>query len=44
MLGLFFKFSKVLKSVILGTQQRQLLSRLQIDPVMAETLQISQGW
>ncbi|XP_016065590.1 PREDICTED: zinc finger CCCH domain-containing protein 14 isoform X1 [Miniopterus natalensis] len=24
-----------------GTQQRQLLSRLQIDPVMAETLQIS---
>ncbi|XP_004837146.1 zinc finger CCCH domain-containing protein 14 isoform X6 [Heterocephalus glaber] len=25
-----------------GTQQRQLLSRLQIDPVMAETLQISQ--
>ncbi|XP_069453348.1 zinc finger CCCH domain-containing protein 14 isoform X8 [Ovis canadensis] len=26
-----------------GTQQRQLLSRLQIDPVMAETLQISQA-
>uniref|UniRef100_A0A2K5V2F3 Zinc finger CCCH domain-containing protein 14 n=1 Tax=Macaca fascicularis TaxID=9541 RepID=A0A2K5V2F3_MACFA len=26
-----------------GTQQRQLLSRLQIDPVMAETLQMSQG-
>ncbi|CAK7315749.1 zinc finger CCCH domain-containing protein 14 isoform X2 [Vulpes vulpes] len=27
-----------------GTQQRQLLSRLQIDPVMAETLQISQDY
>ncbi|XP_051682138.2 zinc finger CCCH domain-containing protein 14 isoform X6 [Oryctolagus cuniculus] len=26
-----------------GTQQRQLLSRLQIDPAMAETLQISQA-
>ncbi|KAM5242801.1 zinc finger CCCH domain-containing protein 14 isoform 4-T4 [Hipposideros larvatus] len=26
-----------------GTQQRQLLSRLQIDPVMAETLQLSQA-
>ncbi|XP_011804838.1 PREDICTED: zinc finger CCCH domain-containing protein 14 isoform X5 [Colobus angolensis palliatus] len=26
-----------------GTQQRQLLSRLQIDPVMAETLQMSQA-
>ncbi|XP_014639963.1 PREDICTED: zinc finger CCCH domain-containing protein 14 isoform X5 [Ceratotherium simum simum] len=26
-----------------GTQQRQLLSRLQIDPVVAETLQISQA-
>nr|XP_006208242.1 zinc finger CCCH domain-containing protein 14 isoform X3 [Vicugna pacos] len=26
-----------------GTQQKQLLSRLQIDPVMAETLQISQA-
>ncbi|XP_017909363.1 PREDICTED: zinc finger CCCH domain-containing protein 14 isoform X4 [Capra hircus] len=26
-----------------GTQQRQLLSRLQIDPIMAETLQISQA-
>ncbi|XP_058915512.1 zinc finger CCCH domain-containing protein 14 isoform X6 [Kogia breviceps] len=26
-----------------GTQQRHLLSRLQIDPVMAETLQISQA-
>ena len=26
-----------------GTQQRQLSSRLQIDPVMAETLQISQA-
>ena len=25
-----------------GTQQRQLLSQLQIDPIMAETLQISQ--
>nr|XP_012601371.1 zinc finger CCCH domain-containing protein 14-like [Microcebus murinus] len=29
---------------ITGTQQRQLLSRLQIDPVMAETLQISQDY
>ncbi|XP_015979284.1 zinc finger CCCH domain-containing protein 14 isoform X4 [Rousettus aegyptiacus] len=28
---------------IQGTQQRQLLSRLQIDPVMAETLQMSQA-
>ncbi|XP_039088466.1 zinc finger CCCH domain-containing protein 14 isoform X2 [Hyaena hyaena] len=27
-----------------GTPQRQLLSRLQIDPVMAETLQISQDY
>ncbi|XP_033047551.1 zinc finger CCCH domain-containing protein 14 isoform X2 [Trachypithecus francoisi] len=27
-----------------GTQQRQLLSRLQIDPVMAETLQMSQDY
>ncbi|XP_032261639.1 zinc finger CCCH domain-containing protein 14 isoform X5 [Halichoerus grypus] len=27
-----------------GTQQRQLLSRLQIDPVMAETLQIGQDY
>ncbi|XP_046503052.1 zinc finger CCCH domain-containing protein 14 isoform X2 [Equus quagga] len=27
-----------------GTQQRQLLSRLQIDPVVAETLQISQDY
>ncbi|KAM5242798.1 zinc finger CCCH domain-containing protein 14 isoform 1-T1 [Hipposideros larvatus] len=27
-----------------GTQQRQLLSRLQIDPVMAETLQLSQDY
>uniref|UniRef100_A0A452FR22 Zinc finger CCCH domain-containing protein 14 n=1 Tax=Capra hircus TaxID=9925 RepID=A0A452FR22_CAPHI len=27
-----------------GTQQRQLLSRLQIDPIMAETLQISQDY
>nr|XP_006208240.1 zinc finger CCCH domain-containing protein 14 isoform X2 [Vicugna pacos] len=27
-----------------GTQQKQLLSRLQIDPVMAETLQISQDY
>ncbi|XP_054944646.1 zinc finger CCCH domain-containing protein 14 isoform X2 [Physeter macrocephalus] len=27
-----------------GTQQRHLLSRLQIDPVMAETLQISQDY
>nr|XP_051682134.1 zinc finger CCCH domain-containing protein 14 isoform X2 [Oryctolagus cuniculus] len=27
-----------------GTQQRQLLSRLQIDPAMAETLQISQDY
>ncbi|KAM5273712.1 zinc finger CCCH domain-containing protein 14 [Ctenodactylus gundi] len=27
-----------------GPQQRQLLSRLQIDPVMAETLQISQDY
>ncbi|XP_049625757.1 zinc finger CCCH domain-containing protein 14 isoform X2 [Suncus etruscus] len=26
-----------------GTQQRQLLSRLQLDPVMAETLQLSQA-
>ncbi|XP_011355427.1 zinc finger CCCH domain-containing protein 14 isoform X2 [Pteropus medius] len=29
---------------IQGTQQRQLLSRLQIDPVMAETLQMSQDY
>ncbi|KAF6352814.1 zinc finger CCCH-type containing 14 [Rhinolophus ferrumequinum] len=29
---------------IQGTQQRQLLSRLQIDPVMAETLQLSQDY
>ncbi|XP_049625756.1 zinc finger CCCH domain-containing protein 14 isoform X1 [Suncus etruscus] len=27
-----------------GTQQRQLLSRLQLDPVMAETLQLSQDY
>uniref|UniRef100_A0A2K6SA79 Zinc finger CCCH domain-containing protein 14 n=1 Tax=Saimiri boliviensis boliviensis TaxID=39432 RepID=A0A2K6SA79_SAIBB len=33
-----------LRNVEKGTQQRQLLSRLQIDPVMAETLQISQDY
>uniref|UniRef100_A0A2K6GJK2 Zinc finger CCCH domain-containing protein 14 n=2 Tax=Propithecus coquereli TaxID=379532 RepID=A0A2K6GJK2_PROCO len=32
-----------LRNIEKGTQQRQLLSRLQIDPVMAETLQISQA-
>ncbi|XP_018865420.1 zinc finger CCCH domain-containing protein 14 isoform X13 [Gorilla gorilla gorilla] len=32
-----------LRNVEKGTQQRQLLSRLQIDPVMAETLQMSQA-
>ncbi|OWK09873.1 ZC3H14, partial [Cervus elaphus hippelaphus] len=33
-----------LRNIEKGTQQRQLLSRLQIDPVMAETLQISQDY
>ncbi|XP_072819661.1 zinc finger CCCH domain-containing protein 14 isoform X5 [Vicugna pacos] len=32
-----------LRNIEKGTQQKQLLSRLQIDPVMAETLQISQA-
>nr|XP_020010716.1 zinc finger CCCH domain-containing protein 14 isoform X3 [Castor canadensis] len=32
-----------LRNIEKGTQQRQLLSRLQIDPVMAETLEMSQA-